>query len=632
MLSPFGSGDAPRSWWTTFPSSRSIPPAGRRSAPGGPDASRDRRASHRGRVAAHASRPSRAGDDDGRLPLFVQGAALYALRASFSRRSFSSDRVAAPRAGQPWLVRLVPHRRRPRARLRLDVRPGDRGSCPRPGARCCGRDRQQAFGRRPLPTRRLLTFALIVSAGLLLMSPGADDIAGEDWAAILAASRPCRSPSRPSQSSWVAARALARTPVRFALGGADVGRHRRLRRVPGSRSATTTLQDDVHHRAAWGDLVGASLRSLARSHTDDESSSAGSSSTTDRALAGPSWASSRPCSSSEDGWSPASRASRATRAPSLTTPGRSRSWRRSAPSALSQPSACSRLRSQEPQRAQGGQRSLAGGHTRVVHDFSAASGQFRRATGDHERATARRRLPGARSRTKVRSSSPSATASPLLRLCAIGGAGATGVVLLSAALSLGRAHWAATLIALPSSLPCSLRRSSRTTGSSSASLVAVAALLAAIASGGLVAVTDSAAWALATTSRSRGRARRSTRHRGAVLPWRARPGGATTRLPDAHEAAGHVAAAAHRRRGNVRRRRRDLRPVGSSRRLMLVGLTLACGGAGALNHVLDADIDRLMGDRTASRPVASGRVAAPDGRSSSAWRSRRCRSPCSPRP
>ncbi len=43
----------------------------------------------------------------------------------------------------------------------------------------------------------------------------------------------------------------------------------------------------------------------------------------------------------------------------------------------------------------------------------------------------------------------------------------------------------------------------------------------------------------------------------------------------------------------------------------LAGLALACGGAAALNHVLDRDIDRLMGPRTASRPVASGRLAAP---------------------
>jgi protoheme IX farnesyltransferase len=42
----------------------------------------------------------------------------------------------------------------------------------------------------------------------------------------------------------------------------------------------------------------------------------------------------------------------------------------------------------------------------------------------------------------------------------------------------------------------------------------------------------------------------------------------------------------------------------------MLGLALACGGASALNHVLDADIDRLMGKRTRSRPVAAGRVPA----------------------
>jgi heme o synthase len=43
----------------------------------------------------------------------------------------------------------------------------------------------------------------------------------------------------------------------------------------------------------------------------------------------------------------------------------------------------------------------------------------------------------------------------------------------------------------------------------------------------------------------------------------------------------------------------------------MTGLALACGGASALNHVLDADIDRLMGSRTQSRPVAAGRVPVP---------------------
>jgi protoheme IX farnesyltransferase len=42
---------------------------------------------------------------------------------------------------------------------------------------------------------------------------------------------------------------------------------------------------------------------------------------------------------------------------------------------------------------------------------------------------------------------------------------------------------------------------------------------------------------------------------------------------------------------------------------VVVGGGLACGSASALNHVLDRDIDRVMGERTASRPVAAGRVS-----------------------
>jgi protoheme IX farnesyltransferase len=42
----------------------------------------------------------------------------------------------------------------------------------------------------------------------------------------------------------------------------------------------------------------------------------------------------------------------------------------------------------------------------------------------------------------------------------------------------------------------------------------------------------------------------------------------------------------------------------------MLGLALACGGASALNHVLDRDIDRLMGQRTRKRPVAADRLSA----------------------
>ena len=38
------------------------------------------------------------------------------------------------------------------------------------------------------------------------------------------------------------------------------------------------------------------------------------------------------------------------------------------------------------------------------------------------------------------------------------------------------------------------------------------------------------------------------------------------------------------------------------------GLALACGGASALNHVLDRDIDKLMGQRTRARPLPAERM------------------------
>jgi protoheme IX farnesyltransferase len=50
-------------------------------------------------------------------------------------------------------------------------------------------------------------------------------------------------------------------------------------------------------------------------------------------------------------------------------------------------------------------------------------------------------------------------------------------------------------------------------------------------------------------------------------------------------------------------------PAASTFVVTMIGLALACGGAATLNHYLDRDIDKLMGSRTAGRPVASGRVA-----------------------
>src|SRR5215210_2008336 len=49
-------------------------------------------------------------------------------------------------------------------------------------------------------------------------------------------------------------------------------------------------------------------------------------------------------------------------------------------------------------------------------------------------------------------------------------------------------------------------------------------------------------------------------------------------------------------------------PDGGQLAATMLGLALACGGASALNHLLDRDLDRSM-KRTASRPVADGRVS-----------------------
>ena len=42
--------------------------------------------------------------------------------------------------------------------------------------------------------------------------------------------------------------------------------------------------------------------------------------------------------------------------------------------------------------------------------------------------------------------------------------------------------------------------------------------------------------------------------------------------------------------------------------LTCLGGALSAGGAGAINHAIDRDIDRQMA-RTADRPVASGRIS-----------------------
>ena len=247
------------------------------------------------------------------------------------------------------------------------------------------------FGRRPLPTRRLITFALVMSAGLLLHLPERG--------------RHRRPGGGPPSSPLVAAvpiaiaavaiiaggaRALSATPVRFALGGAA------LLAIAGLKTAWLAIRhDDLAGTtfttgrlgALWcgamlallgaltywwpklfGRLLDARLTAL--------SSIVGFGSAlllvAGRMVAGEQGQPSHTGAIIDDAGDGGAR-------------GGDRHLRPARGLRAVRP--CHR---QEPQRAPGGQRSLAGGHARVVHDLATAAGQLRHGAADHERSAARR--------------------------------------------------------------------------------------------------------------------------------------------------------------------------------------------------------------------------------------------------
>ncbi len=199
---------------------------------------------------------------------------------------------------------------------------------------------------------------------------------------------------------------------------------------------------------------------------------------------------------------------------------------------------------------------------------------------------------------------------PLARLTVAGAAVAVALVVASAALELGATHWGAALVALPALAAVVIAARVAYPRLLVPAATALALMIATIASGGLVAWAGEARWAVglhvaaggATLAASlvtlvislRGEAVPFGRWRDYVTLTKPRimtlllltgAGGMFVGAQGWPDAWLFVAA--------------------------MVGLALACGGASALNHVMDADIDRLMGERTARRPVASGRVLAP---------------------
>ena len=191
-----------------------------------------------------------------------------------------------------------------------------------------------------------------------------------------------------------------------------------------------------------------------------------------------------------------------------------------------------------------------------------------------------------------------ATCSPWLRLCALAASGATLLAVVSGAASLGAAHQLLSALALPPLVAVAVAAWLGHRELVVPSLVAIGlfGLAALVTAPGFHLAAAAAAFAatLVLTALA---------HRGAVEPagsWRDYVTLTKPRIMSLLLLTGicgmFVGA-------------QGVPPLGDLV-AMTVGLALACGGASALNHVLDRDIDSLMGERTRARPVTSGRVPA----------------------
>ncbi|HKX48007.1 MAG TPA: heme o synthase, partial [Gaiellaceae bacterium] len=211
----------------------------------------------------------------------------------------------------------------------------------------------------------------------------------------------------------------------------------------------------------------------------------------------------------------------------------------------------------------------------------------------------------------VASANPPSTArvepGAVLRACTVAGATAVGLVVVSAVLELGTTHWGLALVALPLLVANVLLAWLAYPSLLLRSIVALVAFLVAIALGGVVAWSGDAMWAAAAHVGASAVALGlalvvvAGAFREEAVPLASARDYLTLTKPRIMTlllltgAAGMFVGA------------QGVPPLGLFGVTML-GLALACGGASALNHVLDRDIDVLMGARTERRPVASGRV------------------------
>jgi heme o synthase len=195
-----------------------------------------------------------------------------------------------------------------------------------------------------------------------------------------------------------------------------------------------------------------------------------------------------------------------------------------------------------------------------------------------------------------------------MRTAAVGGAVVTGLGVAGAAVRLGTAHWglAAVALALLGGNALISRLAYRPLLVRTA--LALFLLLVAIALGGVVAWSGSAEWAVAlhvgAAAAAFGAAlvAVAATFRGTPVPLASARDYLTLTKPRIMSLLLVTGA------GGMFVGYQGAPPVWLFAVAML-GLALACGGASALNHVLDRDIDAVMGSRTRERPVAAGRIS-----------------------
>ena len=202
---------------------------------------------------------------------------------------------------------------------------------------------------------------------------------------------------------------------------------------------------------------------------------------------------------------------------------------------------------------------------------------------------------------------PEPAPGPWLRLTALGAAVATGLVVTSGALELGTTHNALALLALPPLVALVVAAFAAYRRLLAPTIAALGLVLVQIALGGVVALTDEAVWA-AGLHLGFGAVAFAATLVAAAMTFRGEPApGAPVRDYVTLTKPRIMSLLLLTGLGGMFVGAQGVPELGTIV-VAMTGLALACGGASALNHVLDRDIDRSM-RRTSSRPVAAERVA-----------------------